>query len=82
MWAKSNLDLDRSTPASNSPGPAYVSVLASVGEALTFLAGTDAAAFAATLNNVTTLLPLAQADVAGDKSPRKNMSEALLGYGW
>jgi hypothetical protein len=82
VWAKSNLDLDRSTPASNSPGPAYVSVLASVGEALTFLAGTDAAAFAATLNNVTTLLPLAQADVAGDKSPRKNMSEALLGYGW
>lgn len=82
IWAKSNLDLDRSTPASNSPGPAYMSVLASTGEALTVLAGTDAAAFAATLNNVTTLLPLARADVGKDKSPRTNMSIALLAGGW
>ena len=82
VWAKNNLDLDRSTPASNSPGPAYMSVLASVGEALTALAGTDAAQFAATLTNVTTLLPLARADVATDKSPRTNMSLTLLAGGW
>lgn len=82
IWAKSNLDLDRSTPASNSPGPAYVSVLASSGEALTVLAGADPAAFAATLRNVTTLLPLARTDVAAVKSPRANFSEALLSAGW
>jgi hypothetical protein len=82
IWAKNNLDLDRSTPASNSPGPAYMSVLASVGEALTVTAGSDPAAFAANLNNVTTLLALARADVATDKSPRTNMSLVLLSMGW
>lgn len=82
IWAKTNTDLDRSTPASNSPGPAYMSVLASTGEALTALAGNNAAAFAAALNNVTTLLPLARADVGADKSPRANMSLALLSAGW
>ena len=78
VWGKSNMDLDRSTPASNSPGPAYLSVLASVGEALAHAAGTDAAAFAATLSNVTQLVAGAVADVQLSKSVRKNMTLAFL----
>jgi hypothetical protein len=78
VWGKSNLDLDRSTPASNSPGPAYLSVLASTGEALSTLAGKDPAAFAAAVGNVTSLVASAISDVQGLKSPRKNMTLALL----
>ena len=82
VWGKSNMDLDRSTPASNSPGPAFLSVLASTGEALTHLAGVDAAAFASTLNNVTSLVASAITDVQGSKSPRKNFTLAFLQGTW
>ncbi len=78
VWGKTNMDLDRSTPASNSPGPAYLSVLASVGEALAHAAGVDAGAFAATLANVTQLVAGAVADVQTSKSVRKNMTLSYL----
>jgi hypothetical protein len=78
VWGKTNMDLDRSTPASNSPGPAYLSVLASVGEALAHAAGADAGAFAATLANVTQLVAGAVADVQTSKSVRKNMTLSYL----
>ena len=78
VWAKMQTDLDRSTPASNSPGPAYLSVLASIGERLTHLAGTDAAQFDATLAGVPAALAGAISDVSTMKSPRKVMALALL----
>jgi alpha-glucosidase len=83
VLGKTNLDLDRSTPASNSPGPAYLTKLASVGEALTHYAGTNATMFAQTLAGVPGLLANAIQDVAGDsKSPRQNFTEALLQGSW
>ena len=81
VWAKSNMDLDRSTPDSNSPGPAYLSQLASTGEALAHLAYIDPSAFAAAVNNVTTILPLATTDVNKSKSPRASFTAQLLAFG-
>lgn len=78
VWAKLNIDLDRSTPGSNSDGPAYLSVLASTGDALSYLAGTDTATFASTIAGIPTLLQNAIADVQSDKSPRVPYSIALL----
>jgi hypothetical protein len=77
--AKAFTDLDRSTPASTSPGAAYMSVLASTGEMLTHLAGdADATAFAAALSNVTFLNANAITDVNAIKSPRKVFALQLL----
>jgi len=81
MWGKSNMDLDRSTPDSNSPGPAYLSQLASVGEALTHFAGVDAASFAGLIANVTSIQQGAISEVtaAVKKSPvRANFTLLLL----
>ena len=78
VWAKTNMDLDRSTPASNSPGPASLSVLASLGEALTHLAGADAPAFAAAFANASALNTAAIAEVSASKSPRKDFTLALI----
>jgi alpha-glucosidase (family GH31 glycosyl hydrolase) len=79
VWGKANLDLDRSTPGSNNVGPAYISVLASVGDALCYLAGTDVNGFANTILSVPALLANATADVQTDKSPRIPYTLALLG---
>ena len=82
VWGKNAMDLDRSTPASNSPGPASLSVLASTGEALTHFAGNDAVSFAAALANVTALTAAAVDEVSASKSPRRFMAAALLSAGW
>ena len=84
VWGKSNMDLDRSTPDSNSPGPAFLSQLASVGEALAHWAGVDTGVFAGTISNVTNLLQGAITEVAAaaKKSPRANFTSALLTGAW
>ncbi len=79
LWAKANLDIDRSTPGSNSDDPAYTSVLSSVGGALEYQAGTDIAGFAATVASVPALLANATAEIAAMPSePRASYSIALL----
>ena len=64
LWAKGNLDIDRSTPGSNSNDSAYTSVLSSVGLALEYQAGTDDAGFAATVASVPASLANATAELA------------------
>jgi len=82
--AKTHLDLDRSTPDSQSPGPGAMARLATAGEALAALAGAeDAGAFGALLAGVGGLRAAALAAAEGDtRSPRANFSAALLGGGW
>ena len=65
LWAKGNLDIDRSTPGSNSDDPAYTSLLSSAGLALKYQAGTDTAGFAAT--SVPALLANATAVLTAQK---------------
>jgi len=76
--AKGNLDLDRTTPGSEQVGAAPLSVLASSGDALAFLAGTNATAFRSAALAVPDLLKAAAVDVATDKSVRTPHSLALL----
>jgi hypothetical protein len=78
IWAKINLDIERSTPGSNSDDPAYTSVLSSVGVALEYLAGADPVGFASTVASVPSLLSNATAEVAAMTSSRKSYSVALL----
>lgn len=78
VWGKYNLDWDRSTPGSNTVGPAYLSVLASTGDALSYLAGTDPNGFANTVASIPTLLVNATNDVKTDNSPRVPYTLALL----
>ena len=81
--AKTNLDLDRTTPDSQSVGPGAMARLASAGEALAALAGVDAGAFGRALAGVGALREAALAAALGDaRSPRANFSAALLGVGW
>ena len=80
LWAKGNLDIDRSTPGSNSDDPAYTSVLSSVGLALEYQAGADTAGFAATVASVPALLANATAELTTQKDPRASYSLALLQY--
>lgn len=80
-WAKTNLDLDRSTPGSQSVGPSWLAKLSTASEALASLAGTiNSTAFDDTLANALALyLPGALADIVSDaRSPRANFSRALL----
>lgn len=80
--AKYNLDLERTTPGANTVMNAYVSVLASTGEALELLAGdaTRAADFASAVRAVPGLLVNASAEISANagKSPRAPYSLALL----
>ena len=79
LWAKGDLDIDRSTPGSNSDDPAYTSVLSSVGLALEFEAGgADPAAFAATVASVPALLANATAELQAMQDPRASYAIALL----
>ncbi len=78
VLAKGNTDLDRSTPGSNNPTPAALSVLSSVGELLAYQAGADPAGFAATVASVPALLANATAETAANKSPRAAYSLAML----
>lgn len=81
--AKLVTDLDRSTPGQNSDAYAYMSQLSSTGEALAYLAGTDTAAFAAKVGNVTSLWVSAQGEVssADGKSPRMPYALGVLSMG-
>jgi len=81
LWAKGNLDIERSTPGSNSDDPAYTSVLSSIGQALEYLAGNDTATFVDTVNSVPALLSKAIAEVGAMSSSRKSYSVALLQNG-
>ena len=76
--AKQNLDLDRTTPGSEQVGAAPLSVLASAGDALAYLAGVDFPRFAQAAASVPTLLAAAKTDVAKDNSPRTPHSLELL----
>jgi hypothetical protein len=78
LWAKGNLDIERSTPGSNSDDPAYTSVLSSVGLALEYQAGADPAGFAATVASVPALLVNATAELLKLSSPRQSYSVMLL----
>jgi hypothetical protein len=78
LWAKGNLDIDRSTPGSNSDDPAYTSVLSSVGVALEYQAGADPAGFAATVASIPSLLANATAEIAKMNDARASYSLALL----
>jgi hypothetical protein len=81
VQAKLVVDLDRSTPGSNSDAPAYTSILASTGEALAYLAGVDTATFASTVAGVPALLVNAMAELSKDKSPRVPYALSLLAAG-
>ena len=77
--AKVNTDLDRTTPGANTVMPSYTSILASTGEALSYLAGTtDFAAFVAAVQAVPQLLVNGTSEMGADKSPRVPYSVALL----
>jgi hypothetical protein len=78
LWAKANLDIERTTPGSNSNDPAYTSVLSSIGVALEFQAGADVNGFAATVASVPQLLQEALSEVEKINSPRKSYSAMLL----
>ena len=78
VLAKGNTDLDRSTPGSNDPTPAALSVLSSVGELLCYQAGYDQAGFAATVAAVPSLLANATAETLTNKSPRAAYALAML----
>lgn len=80
LASKGNLDEDRSTPGSNTPDPAYVSVLASLGGALEYLAGANATGFADAINSVPSLLASARTEVASVNSPRTSYSLGLLQF--
>ena len=86
VYAHANEDIDRSNPDSNSPGPAFVSQLASVGDALESLADPSRpkAGFAAMVARVPALLANATEELRSKKISgsgpvgRANYSEALL----
>lgn len=80
ITAKLNVDLDRSTPGSNSDAPAYTSVLSSTGEALAYLANADTATFAAKAKSIPQLLQQAASELSSSDgiSPRLPYSMAIL----
>ena len=90
VYGHANMDIDRSTPDSNSPGPAYLSQLSAVGVLLEKLAGpaaavktveTTAAAaktFAEVVAAVPMLLGNATNELAKSKSPRVPYTLELL----
>lgn len=78
IWAKGNLDIERSTPGSNSDDSAFTSVLSSIGGGLEYIAGVDPVQFATTVRGVPALLANATAELSAMSSPRKSYSVALL----
>jgi hypothetical protein len=80
VYAHGQMDVDRSNPDSNSPGPAFLSQLSSVGVALERLADPtqDPHAFADLVATVPALLANATAEVSKSKSPRVAYAIALL----
>jgi len=82
VYAHANQDIDRSNPDSNSPGPAYVSQLSSVGVALEKLAdpAAPAGAFGSMVARVPALLANATMELSKMKRPqgRVNYTLALL----
>lgn len=84
VYAHANQDIDRSNPDSNSPGPAYLSQLSSVGVALEKLAdpaAPDKGAFARLVQSVPALLANATAELEAKfkkGNGRLNYTLALL----
>jgi alpha-glucosidase (family GH31 glycosyl hydrolase) len=80
LWAKGNMDEDRSTPGSENGNvvPAHMSVLASVGGALEYLAGANTTAWVETVESVPSLLEQAINEVSPVGSPRVPYSLSLL----
>lgn len=78
LWAKGNMDEDRSTPGSSSDDPAYTSVLSSVGGALEYLAGANVTGFVAAVHSVPGLLASAIAEISQLSDPRQAYALALL----
>jgi len=83
VYAHANQDVDRTNPDENSPGPAYLSQLASVGVSLEKLADpqSPAGAFANVVASVPALLANATQELQAIKQPngRVNYTLALLG---
>jgi hypothetical protein len=80
VYAHANMDVDRSNPDSNSPGPAYLSQLSSVGVGLESMADPtkDASVFASTIANVPALLANATVELGKSKSSRVAYTLDLL----
>jgi len=78
LWAKANLDIERTTPGSNVVEPASTSVLASMGQALEYLSMTNVNQFQAAVGNVPSLLGKAVSELGKLSSPRKGYSVELL----
>mmetsp|Transcript_38622 Transcript_38622/g.76005 ORF Transcript_38622/g.76005 Transcript_38622/m.76005 type:complete len:1047 (+) Transcript_38622:22-3162(+) len=78
LWAKLNLDIERSTPGSHHDDMAFTSVLSSVGQSLEYLAGTDTKAFSTAISSIPGLLSNATTEVLAMKSKRKTYSADLL----
>lgn len=80
VYSHAQMDLDRSNPDSNSPGPAFLSQLSSVGVALERLAdpSLDATKFSSMLGSIPALVANATAEVGKAKSPRVPYALALL----
>lgn len=82
VYAHGNMDVDRSNPDSNSPGPAYLSQLSAVGVGLEHMAdpATDPTVFAAAVANVPTLLASTIAELQKGKSSRIPYTLDLLNF--
>merc|ERR1712194_670631 len=80
IYAHAQMDVDRSNPDSNSPGPAFLSQLSSVAVALERLGDPDApvGAFVQTVASVSALLGNATAETGKSKSSRVAYALALL----
>jgi len=79
--AHANMDLDRSNPDSNSPGPAYLSQLSSVGVALEKMADpAGPGGFGAAVAGAVQLLANATAELGKSKSKRVAYTLDLLNY--
>jgi len=82
VYAHGNMDVDRSNPDSNSPGPAYLSQLSSVGVGLESMAdpAKDPTVFTATVGSVHALLANATAELQKSKSARVPYTLDLLNF--
>ena len=82
VYAHANMDLDRSNPDSNSPGPAFLSQLSSIGVALEKLADPSdpgpGGVFGAEVAKIPALLANTTAELAKSKSKRVPYTLDLL----
>lgn len=64
IWAKANLDIERTTPGSNVNDPAPMSVVSSMGQALEYLAAASPANFSSTVASVPSLMAAAIKEIS------------------